>query len=160
MQDSALILAILLVLAGLVGVVVPGIPGPPLLFMGLLLAAWAEDFVYVGLWTLVVLGVLAVVTYVIDILASLYGARRFGASKRAIIGALIGTVVGILLGFPAVLFGPFAGAVIGELSHAQGWRHATRAGIGATFGLILGTALKIALSFTMIGIFLGVRFLL
>ncbi len=160
MQDSALLLAVLLVLAGLVGVVLPGIPGPPLLFGGLFLAAWAEDFVYVGLWTLVILGVLAVVTYIIDILASLYGARRFGASKRAIIGALIGTVVGILLGFPAVLVGPFAGAVIGELSHAQGLRHATRAGFGATIGLILGTAIKIALAFTMVGIFLVVRFVL
>lgn len=159
MQDTALLLAVLLVIAGLLGVVVPGIPGPPLLFAGFFLAAWAEDFVYVGFWTLIILGVLAVITYAMDILASLYGARRFGASKRAIVGALIGTVVGIFLGFPAVLFGPFAGAVIGELSHAQGVRHAARAGIGATIGLIIGTAIKIGLAFTMVGIFLAVRFL-
>ncbi len=153
------LLAVLLVCAGLAGLVVPVLPGAPLLFGGLLLAAWAEHFQYVGLWTLVSLGVLALATYGVDFWATLLGAKRFGASKRAVIGALLGSVVGIFLGFPGVIFGPFIGAVIGELSAQHDLRAATRAGMGATIGFILGAALKLALAFAMIGVFVVVRFL-
>ncbi len=152
------LLALVLVVAGLGGLVLPAIPGAPLLFLGLLVAAWAEDFAYVGAYTLAILGVLALLTYGVDLWATMFGAKRFGASKRAIIGALIGSVVGIFLGFPGVLFGPFMGAVIGELSAQRGLRDAARAGIGATIGLALGAALKLALAFAMIGIFVVARF--
>ena len=85
--------------------------------MGLILAAWAKDFTYVGLWTIVVImTVLAGLTYAVDFWATMFGAKKFGASKRAIIGALIGLVAGLFLGLPGVIFGPFIGAVIGELS--------------------------------------------
>jgi hypothetical protein len=136
----------------------PAIPGAPLLFAGLLLAAWAENFTYIGVKTLAVLGVLALLTYGVDFWATMYGAKRFGASKRAIVGALIGAVIGIFLGFPGVIFGPFIGAVIGELSARRGLHDAARAGIGATIGLVLGAALKIALAFIMIGVFAVARF--
>jgi len=153
-----LIIAGLLVAVGLAGLVLPAVPGPPLLFAGLLLAAWAEDFAYIGIKTLAVLGVLAVLTYGVDLWATMFGAKRFGASKRAIVGALLGALIGIFLGFPGVLFCPFIGAVIGELSARRSLQQATRAGIGATIGLVLGAALKIALAFSMIGIFVVARF--
>ena len=70
----------------------------------------------------------------------MFGAKRFGASKRAIVGALIGTIVGLFLGLPGVLFGPFIGAVIGELSARRNLEDAARAGFGATIGLVLGVA--------------------
>lgn len=151
------ILSAILVLAGLAGLIIPGLPGPPLIFAGLFLAAWAEDFVHVGAGTLVVLGLLAALSYAADLWATMFGAKRFGASKRAIIGAVIGLVVGVFLGFPGVLFGPFAGAVIGELSARRGLHDAARAGIGATVGLAIGAAVTIALALAMIGIFLIVR---
>ena len=153
-----LIIAGLLTAAGLAGLVLPAIPGAPLLFAGLLLAAWAEHFAYVGVKTLAVLGVLAVLTYGVDFWATMFGAKRFGASRRAVVGALLGVVVGIFLGLPGVLFGPFIGAVIGELSARRNLQQATRAGIGATIGLVLGAALKIALALSMIGIFVVTRF--
>jgi uncharacterized protein YqgC (DUF456 family) len=152
------LLAILLVAIGLAGVVLPAIPGAPLLFGGLFLAAWVEDFVYVGKWTLVILGLLALLTYGVDFWAAMFGAKRFGASKRAITGALIGTLVGLFLGLPGVLFGPFIGAVIGELSARRKLEDAARAGFGATIGLVLGVALKVALALSMIGIFAVARF--
>jgi uncharacterized protein len=152
------LLAILLVAIGLAGVVLPAIPGAPLLFAGLFVAAWAEDFAYVGKWTLVILGLLALLTYGVDFWATMFGAKRFGASKRAIVGALAGTIVGLFLGFPGVLFGPFIGAVIGELSAQRSLEDAARAGFGATIGLVLGVALKLALAFSMIGIFVVARF--
>ena len=147
-----------LVVTGLVGLVLPAIPGAPLIFAGLLLAAWAEGFSYVGKWTIVALAILALLTYGVDLWATMFGAKKFGASKRAIIGALLGAIVGIFLGLPGIIFGPFIGAVIGELSARRNLQQAARAGIGATIGLVLGAALKIALALTMLGIFAVVRF--
>ena len=161
-MDPALVLWLLaaaLVFGGLLGLVLPSIPGAPLIFAGLVFAAWAEDFAFVGLWTIVALGAITLLTFGVDLWATMFGARRFGASRRAVIGALIGSAVGIFLGFPGVLFGPFIGAVIGELLAQKNVQQATRAGFGATIGLVLGAAIKLALAFTMIGIFVAVRFL-
>jgi hypothetical protein len=152
------VLAALLVLAGLAGLVLPALPGAPLLFAGLLLAAWAEGFAHVGGATIVGLAVLAALTYVADFLASAVGARRFGASGRAVAGAILGGVVGLLFGLPGILLGPFVGAVLGELSKRRGLHEAGRAGIGATLGLALGVALKLGLAFAMLGLFALDRF--
>ena len=152
------ILSGLLVFIGLIGLVLPAIPGAPLIFAGLLLGAWVEDFDYVGVWTLVILGAMTLLSYAVDFWATMFGAKRFGASKRAIIGAILGLLIGVFLGFIGVIFGPFIGAVIGELSVRPDLRQATRAGIGATVGLVLGAALKIALAFAMIGLFAVARF--
>jgi len=152
------IVAIPLVVLGIVGLVVPAMPGAPLLFAGLVAAAWAENFAFVGWGTLAVLGVLALLTYVVDFAATAFGAKRFGASKRAIMGAVIGSIIGLFFGLPGVVIGPFAGAVIGELSARRGLEAATRAGIGATIGLALGAAAKLALAFSMVGVFAIVRF--
>ena len=153
------ILAGVLVLTGLVGLVVPAIPGAPLIFAGLIFAAWAEDFEYVDVWTLVALGALTLLTFGVDFWATMFGAKKFGASKRAVIGAVLGAVIGIFAGFPGIIFGPFIGAVLGELSAQRNLRQATGAGIGATIGLVLGSAIKLAVAVTMIGIFATVRFL-
>lgn len=151
------ILAVLLVLAGLAGLVLPMMPGAPLLFAGLLLAAWIEDFLYVGVWTLAVIGGMALLTYVFDLVASALGARHFGASTRAIVGATLGAVVGIFFGLIGILVGPFTGAVIGELSARRTLHEAGRAGLGASLGLAIAAAGKLALGFMMVGLFLLMR---
>jgi len=147
----------LLVAAGLVGLIFPAMPGAPLIFAGLLLAAWAEGFKYVGLGTILVIAVIALLTMGVDLWASMFGAKKFGASKYAVVGALLGTIGGLFLGFPGVVFGPFIGAVIGELLAQKSLRQASRAGIGATLGIVLGAALKLALAFAMVGIFFVAR---
>src|SRR5262245_24093846 len=148
-----LVLAALLVVVGLVGLVLPGLPGAPLIFAGLFLAAWAEHFAYVGAGTLVVLGLLAAATLVIDFLASAIGARRFGASPRAVMGAALGGLVGIFFGLPGIVVGPFLGAVAGELTARRSLGEAGRAGIGATLGLAIGLAARIALGISMLAVF-------
>lgn len=153
------IFAVLLTLAGLAGLVLPALPGPLLLFAGLFMGAWAEAFVHVGTKTLVVLGVMAGLAMLADFVAGAFGARRYGASPRAMAGAAIGAVIGIFFGLPGLLLGPFLGALVGEIAERNDWRAASRAGWGATVGLIIGTAAKIALGFSMIGLFLLVRFL-
>ena len=152
------ILAVILVAAGIAGLVFPALPGAPILFVGLVVAAWAEGFQHVSTGTLIVLGVMALLMYLLDFLAGAFGARRFGASPRAIIGATIGAVVGIFFGIPGILLGPFIGAVLGELSAHSDLKTAGRAGIGATVGLALGVAAKLALALAMVGIFVIARF--
>lgn len=151
-------LAVLLVVAGLAGLVLPALPGPLLLFLGLLLAAWAEGFVHVGTGTLTALGVMAVLAFLADLVAGAFGARRYGASPRSVVGATLGAVVGIFFGLPGLLLGPFIGAVLGELSARRDLASASRAGWGATIGLAIGIAAKLALGIAMVGLFLVVRF--
>ena len=152
-----LVLGTSLVLLGFAGLLFPAMPGAPLLFLGLVVAAWAEDFAYVGTGTLVLLAGLAALTYAIDVAAGILGARRFGASGRAMLGAGLGAVIGIFFGLPGVLLGPFVGACIGEFSLYRSMGGAGRAGVGATLGLLLGMALKIAVAFSMLGIFAVAR---
>lgn len=153
------ILAVILVAGGMVGLVFPALPGAPVLYAGLFVAAWAEDFAHVGAKTLVALGIMTILTYALDFLAGAFGARRFGASRRAVIGAALGAIAGLFFGIPGILLGPFVGAVVGELSNRADLKSAGRAGIGATLGLALGIAAKLTLAFAMLGIFITVRFL-
>jgi uncharacterized protein YqgC (DUF456 family) len=152
------ILGAVLAVIGLAGMLLPIIPGAPILFAGLVMAAWADDFAYVGLWTLVLLGILAGLTYVVDLLAGAFGVKRFGASPRAMVGAAVGTLLGLFFGLLGVIIGPFVGASIGELTTSRNLETAGRAGIGATLGLAIGAAAKLALAFTMLGIFAVARF--
>ena len=152
------LLAIVLVVVGIAGTILPALPGLPLVFAGMLLAAWAGDFQQVGVPMLVVLGLLTVFSLAVDFWATALGAKRVGASRLAIIGAMVGTLAGPFLGPLGLLLGPFAGAVGGELIHRrsllrQDLGHAARIGVGTWFGILFGTVLKLALAFTMLGLF-------
>jgi uncharacterized protein YqgC (DUF456 family) len=151
------ILGAILTVTGLAGLLLPFLPGAPLLFLGLLCAAWAEDFRFVGLWTLLLLGCLAALTYLVEFVASALGARKFGGSRRAMAGAALGGIVGLFFGIPGVLLGPFAGSVLGELSLQRSLDQASRAGFGTVVGMAVGAAGKLAIGIAMVGIFLLVR---
>jgi uncharacterized protein YqgC (DUF456 family) len=152
-----IIIGVGLSLLGVAGLALPALPGAPLLFGGLFCIAWAEDFVFVGTGTLVTLALLALLTYAVDLIAGAFGVRRFGASPRAMVGAILGAFIGLFFGFVGIVIGPFVGAGIGELSTGQGLRAAGRAGLGATIGLVIGVAAKLSLAFSMIGIFILMR---
>ncbi|MEJ8420655.1 DUF456 domain-containing protein [Xanthomonas oryzae] len=155
-MDTAVVYYILptaLVLIGLAGIILPALPGLPLVFAGLLVAAWADDFTHVGWVTLVVLGLITALSFLIDFLATLYGAQRVGASKMALWGSVIGCIAGIFF-MPIGLFvGPFAGAWIGEYYQTRKTGQATKVGIGTWVGIMLGTATKLALGLCMLGVF-------
>lgn len=145
--------AFALVLAGCAGVIVPALPGVPLVFIGLWLAAWINDYARVGYWTLGLLASLTVLAVITDLVASALGAKRVGASSQAIWGAVAGSVVGLFFGLAGLLLGPFVGAVAGELVARGGLDQATRVGVATWLGLLLGTLLKLAITLTMLGIF-------
>ena len=153
------ILAGLLMLVGLAGVVLPALPGLPLVFIGMLLAAFANDFQTVGIWTLVLLGLLTALSLVIDFWATAIGAKRVGASRKAIIGSVLGMLAGLVLGPFGIFIGAFVGALLGEMIHLRrvdgaGLGQAAKVGVGTWVGIVFGIVLKLALGFAMIGIFL------
>ena len=143
------------VAVGLLGVVLPALPGTVLIFAGLLLAAWAENFTRVGFGTLALIGAIGAASYGVDFAAAALGTRRLGASRRAMVGAGLGTISGLFFGLPGIILGPFVGAVLGELSAHRDLVRAGRAGVAAWIGFAIGTAVKVGIAFLMIAIFLA-----
>src|SRR5690606_37338120 len=146
------LLAALMVLVGLAGIILPALPGLPLVFAGMLLAAWTDGFERVEWWWLVILGALTVLSLLVDFWATAAGAKRVGASRKAVVGAVIGTVVGLFIVPPFGLFiGPFVGALLGELWHGRGIDgarvgQATKVGFGTWMGIVFGIVLKLGLA--------------
>jgi uncharacterized protein YqgC (DUF456 family) len=149
------VLAAVLVLVGLAGTVLPLLPGIPLMMAGMLIAAWADGFTRIGWLTLAILGVLMAFSFVIELLAAALGAKRVGASREAIAGAALGTLLGFFMGLPGLILGPFIGALAGELLARRDAARAVEVGIGAWIGFVLGAIAKLAVAFTMLGVFLA-----
>lgn len=152
------ILSTILLIAGFAGLLVPALPGVLLVYAGLVFAAWAEHFTYVGWITLLILGGLTATAYILDFIAGLIGAKRFGAGQSGLLGAVAGTVLGLPFALPGIIIGPFIGAVIGELWAHKDLRSAGLAGFGVWVGIAIGTAVRIAIAFVMVGVFLLARF--
>ena len=149
------IVAVLLIVVGVAGTVLPALPGVPLIFGGVLLAVWIGDFQRISVFTVVVLAVLAVIGIVIDYVAAAISAKRAGASKEGIIGAAIGTVAGVFTGLWGLLFMPLVGAAVGEFMARKDMFRAGKVGAATWFGLLVATAVKLAIAFTMIGVFIA-----
>lgn len=149
------VLAIALIVVGVVGTFLPVLPGALLVFGGMLLAAWIDDFQRVGWITIVILGALTLLVFIVDFVAGVMGAKRVGASKLAIVGAAIGTVVGMFFGLVGILIAPFIGAVVGEIIARGQLAPAARVGFGTWIGLLAGTLAKFALVLAMVGVFVG-----
>jgi uncharacterized protein YqgC (DUF456 family) len=155
MNATALwILAIVLMIVGSLGIVLPALPGVPLIYAGMVLAASIDDFQAIGWITLTVLGLLTVIAFIVDFAASAMGAKRVGASARAVWGAVIGTVIGLFFGIPGLILGPFIGAVVAEITVHGKVATAGRVGLATWVGLLFGTLFKLAIAFSMLGIFL------
>ena len=146
------ILSIASIEIGVAGAVVPALPGIPMVFVGALIAAWIGDFEHITWVTLVVLGILTVVGLAVDWFAQTLGAQRAGASKNGNVGSMIGTILGLFMGLFGILFMPLIGAFVGEYIGQRNLRIATNVGWATWVGMLVGTALKLAISFIMIGI--------
>jgi uncharacterized protein YqgC (DUF456 family) len=149
------ILVFVLMAAGVVGTVLPILPGAMLIFAGAVLGAWIDDFARVSGWTLGVLGILAALSIACDFVVASLGAKRLGASPLAISGATLGTFVGVFTGLWGLLFMPLVGAVVGEFLAMRNLRRAGQVGVATGVGLFVGAVVKIALAFSMIGVFVA-----
>ena len=149
-------LAVILFFAiGIVGTVLPAVPGTILVLAGALLGAWLDDFTRVPWWIVAIIALMAIAAWATDVFATLLGAKKAGASKLAIVGAALGTIVGIFMGLIGVLFMPFVGAVIGEYIAQKNAKQAAKVGLATWLGLLIGTVVKLVLVFMMIGIFVA-----
>jgi uncharacterized protein YqgC (DUF456 family) len=149
------VLSAALIVLGVAGTVLPALPGTALVLAGIILGAWIDDFVHVSVGTLVVITVLAALAWVLDYVAGLLGARRAGASTRALVGAAIGTVAGLFMGLVGVLFMPLIGAAIGEYLAQRDERRALKVGVATWLGMMVGLIAKVVIAFMMIGIFVA-----
>jgi uncharacterized protein YqgC (DUF456 family) len=147
------ILCAALILLGLAGTVLPLLPGTLLVWAGIMLGAWIDDFSRVGISTVVVVTVLAVLAWGLDYVAGLMGAKRAGASKLALLGAAAGTVLGLFMGLVGVLFMPLVGAAVGEYLAQKDQTRAVRVGVATWVGIMVGLIAKVVLAFIMVGIF-------
>jgi uncharacterized protein YqgC (DUF456 family) len=152
-QVIGLILALLVMGVGVVGSILPGVPGTPLvllaaighkLYFGAAGAAW---------WVLTILGAITLISVLVDYAASVYGAKRLGATWRGALGAIVGGLIGLFFSLPGILIGPFVGAFLFELAGGRQWQDASRAGVGATLGLLAGAVGKLACCIAMMGLF-------
>jgi uncharacterized protein YqgC (DUF456 family) len=135
---------------GLAGLLLPAMPGAPVIFLGLVSIAWADGFTRIGWPGLLVLGLLSVLVSVVDTISGVGGARRFGASRWGMLGALLGALVGLPLGLIGLAAGPLIGAVAFEYLKDPDFRRASRVGAGTLIGFVVGTAVKYALAFFML----------
>ena len=147
------ILCAALILAGLAGTVLPVLPGTVLVWGGILLGAWIDDFARVSVTTVVVISVLAILAWGLDYAAGLLGAQKAGASKLALMGAALGTVVGLFMGLVGVLFMPLVGAALGEYMARKDEARAVKVGLATWVGIMMGLLAKVVLSFIMVGVF-------
>ncbi len=147
-----LILASALMIVGIIGCVLPVIPGPPISFMGLLIINFSDRFDFTTEF-LIVMAIVAAAVTILDFVVPLWGTKRYGGSKAGVWGATIGLVIGLffspLSAFTSILIGPFLGAVIGELIAGQNSNKAFKAGVGSFLGFLMGSGIKLIASLVM-----------
>jgi uncharacterized protein YqgC (DUF456 family) len=155
LQQILYIISAALIIIGLLGVFLPILPGIPLAYAGMVLAAWAGGFKEISVLVLILLGLLTLASVAIDFLASALGAKRAGASKLAVIGAALGSLIGmIFFNLPGLILGPFVGVMAVETAQGRSMREAGKIGFATWIGMAVGVALKVGLAFAMMGIFL------
>lgn len=152
MEILLYVLGVAALVVGLAGVVLPAVPGSALLVVGVVLVAWAEGFTRVSGWTVAACVLVGIAIWVTDFLAGVLGAKAFGASHWAVVGAGLGLLVGLFLGLPGIILGPAVGAIVLEYARDPNFERAMKAGFGAFLGFVLGTAVKVSLAFVLVGV--------
>ena len=147
------VLVAVLMLLGLAGAILPGLPGPPLILLGALVYAFATHWTPIGPGRLVILAGLGVGAWGAGHVGTAMGAKRAGGSRWAVVGALAGGMVGIFFAPFGLILGPLVGAVAAELFRTGAVRDSIRTGVGAALGVLAGAALQFALSLAMVILF-------
>jgi len=134
------------IVAGILGCLLPVLPGPPLSYAGLLLLHFSSKYQF-SVKFLLIWAAVTILVSVLDYAIPAWGAKKFGSSKRGIWGSFIGLIAGLFF-FPpfGIIIGPFAGAVVGELTGGKNSGEALKSGFGTFVGFLLGTLLKLIVS--------------
>ncbi len=153
LEIALYVLAALLMIGGVAGNILPALPGIPMIFGGIWLAAAVDQYRHLGMWWLVIIGALGAFGVLMDFVSASLGAKRVGASRLALWGAGLGTVVGMFFGLVGLIVGPFLGALAGELASGTSVLRSAHVGVATWLGLLFGTFVKLVISFVMIGLF-------
>lgn len=149
MSDYLLLISgIILLVLGIIGCLVPVLPGPPLSFIAIILLHLSRFGHFTGP-TLIFLGTIAAVVTVLDYVVPVWGTRKFGGTKYGTRGATVGLIIGLFLGPAGIVIGPFIGAFVGEMIFRDDINYAVKAGFGSLLGFLAGIGLKLAASFVM-----------
>ena len=152
-QIAGLSLTLLVMLAGLIGSLLPVLPGTPLILIAAIGHRLYFGEVSISNLVLGILVALTVVSLVFDFLASMLGAKKFGATWRGMLGAVIGGIIGLFFSLPGIILGPFLGAMLFEMLGDKEFKKAAKAGLGATVGLLLGVVGKFSIGVVMMILF-------
>jgi uncharacterized protein YqgC (DUF456 family) len=146
MDYVLIVFGVLFIVGGILGCILPVIPGPPLSYVGLLLLHFTERYSFTPKF-LIIWAIVTVVVYALDFIIPAWGTKKFGGSKRGVWGSIIGLIIGMFF-FPpiGIIVGPFLGAVVGELSLGKESGLALKAGFGSFLGFLTGTLLKLITS--------------
>lgn len=156
MDVTIIVIGLILALAGIIGCILPIIPGPIFSFLALILLSWAKNWQVFSQTFLIVMGSLTALLMILDYIAPALGAKKYGASKPGLWGSAIGMVIGIFLIPPwGIILGAFVGALVGELLAGKSGEKALRAGWGILIGNVLGIGLKLA--FTTVALFYYIK---
>ena len=149
------ILCVALILLGLAGTVLPVLPGTVLVWGGIVVGAWIDDFNRVSTVTVLVISAVGMLAWALDYAAGLMGAQKAGASRQALMGAALGTIAGLFMGLVGVLFMPLLGAALGEYLARKDRNRAAKVGLATWIGIMVGLVAKVVLAFVMVGIFIA-----
>ena len=152
-MDWLFVLAVTLIVIGSIGTFLPVLPGVPMVFLGMLVLAWQGNFQTVSLMVITILGVLALLAFLVDFVLAFYTTKKAGASKYALWGLTIGSLLGLVLGGLGIFVGAILGALIGEYAFNRNLNQATVAGLSAGVGFVIAFVIKLILLFLMLGIF-------
>ncbi len=152
-ETILLIIVIIIFIVGIAGIVLPGIPSLPVIFLGVVIYAFFTDFATVGWKAILVIGLIALLGTLLDFFATLLGAKKFGASRWGLLGAVVGSIVGIFFGPVGMIIGAFIGAIVLEYFKDANFKKSLGAGVGTFIGFIFGTVMKVVFAIMMIILF-------
>ncbi len=152
-QIIGLAIALLIMCIGCLGSLLPGIPSTPLVLISAIGHKIYFKAASIGWIVIVLLVLITALALVMDYLATVYGAKRFGATKKGMAGAIVGGIIGLFFNLPGIILGPFIGAVIFEMIGGREWKPAAKAGVGATLGLFAGAVGKLFCCLSMMALF-------
>ncbi len=151
MKTLALVIAIIMFLIGLIGTILPALPGVLLIFGGMLVYGFMTGFASLSIWFFVMQLLVMAVIFIVDFIASVVSTKKYGGSKQAAFGAAVGTILGvIILGPLGIIIGPFAGSVAAEVLLGKEIKQAVKVGFGSLVGVMGGTLFKLAAEALMI----------
>lgn len=154
MSGVYFIVSTALIIIGVLGIFIPGLPGTGLVFIGTLVYAWGTGFQVIGWGTLIIFLLLTLLAMGVDYLAGILTAQKFGASKQGIIGSVIGGIVGLVaFNIPGLILGQLAGVIIGELMFGRKMNESIKSGLGVFIGYLLGSIAKVVLTTLIIIVF-------